>query len=143
MKARSAHAVLVVAVLATGCGEYQGASKGDFVAKGNAICESSGATVMPALKELQREDVPPRGELRGFAGDVALPALQQRVDELRQLDPPSEDRGSVDEIIASTQKGIDQIRADPAQLVDGDPFLQANADARTYGLTSCVLRADP
>lgn len=142
-KALLSRAALVVVVLATGCADYEGDSKAGFLAEANAICESSGATVMPALEELQGDGIPTTGELRGFAGDVAAPALQKRVDELRQLNPPTEDRASVDDIIRATQRGIDQITADATQLVDGDPFFDANVDARVYGLTSCVLGAEP
>ncbi len=143
MTARALASALLVAALATGCSDYEGGSKDDVVADGNAICEASGATVMPALEELQDEGIPTTGELRGFAGDVAVPALQKRVYGLRRLDPPSDDRKTIDEMIRATEKGIDDIRGDPTQLVDGDPFLQANAEAAAYGLTSCVLGFEP
>lgn len=142
MNARVLSAALVAAVVATGCGEYEGGSKDKFLDTANGICKTTGATVMPSLEQLQDEGLPTNGELRGFAGDVAVPALQKRVDELRQLDPPTADRKEVDGIIRAMQKGINGVRADPRQLVDGDPFLEANADASSYGLTSCVLRAE-
>jgi hypothetical protein len=142
MNARVLSAALVAAALTIGCGEYEGGSKDKFVDAANGVCKTVGATVMPALEELQDEGLPTNGELRGFAGDVAIPALQKRVDELRQLDPPTGDRKEIDDIIRALQKGINDVRADPRQLVDGDPFLEANADASSYGLTSCVLGAE-
>jgi len=126
----------------SGC-DYSGNSKDDFVSDGNAVCEASGSTVMSSLSELEDEGLPTDSDLRSFAGDVVLPALQKRVFELRRLDPPTEDRAAFDEMIAKMQKGIDEVRAQPRQILEGDPFLAANADARSYGLTSCVLRAAP
>ncbi len=135
---------LLVAALAAGCSaDYAGDSKDDFLAAGNDVCKTTGATVMPALKELQGEGLPNRAEVRGFVGDVAVPALQKRVDRLRQLEVPADDRGEIDEIISDTQRAINAIRDNPAQLVDADPFLDANANARAYGLTSCVLAPEP
>lgn len=142
MNARVLSAALVAAVVTIGCGEYAGGSKDGFLDKGNAVCRSTGYTVMPSLEALQKEGIPTAADLRGFAGDVAIPALQKRVDALRQLDPPSADRKEIDDIIRAVQKGINDVRADPTQLVDGDPFLEANADASSYGLTSCVLGAE-
>jgi hypothetical protein len=141
MRSPSSRAVLALVVLALcGCSTtYAGDSKKDFIAKGNEICKTTGATVVPTLKDLQNGHVPTLAELRSFVGDVALPALQKRVDKLRQLEPPSADRKTIDDIIRTTQKGIDRIRNSPSQLVDADPFLDANVDVRSYGLTSCVL----
>jgi hypothetical protein len=140
MTARALPVALAVAVLATGCStSYEGGSKKGFLADGNAVCEASGYTVWPALKELEHEGLPTDGDLRGFVGDVAVPALQTRVDRLRQLDPPTGDRKTVDDMIVSLQKGINIVRSNPRQIEDGDPFLESNADLRAYGLTSCVL----
>lgn len=143
MNARALATALVAALLTLGCGEYEGGSKDKFLDAANGVCKTTGATVMPSLEQLQDEGLPSDGEVRGFAGDVAVPALQKRVDELRQLDPPSADREEIDDIVRALQKGINAVRADPSQLVDGDPFLEANADASSYGLTSCVLGAEP
>jgi hypothetical protein len=142
MKAMPALAALaaIAALLASGCStDYAGGDKHEFVAAGNAICRDSGATVKPALDELLERGLPTTSELRAFAGDVAVPSLQERVDRLRRLDPPTEDRDEVDEIIRTYQKGIDQISADPRQLANGSPFLEANVKAGAYGLTACTV----
>jgi len=138
MKSPPALAVLA-ALLAGGCStDYEGGDKDEFLSRGNAICEASGATVKPALDELVEGRLPTNSELRSFAGDVALPRLQERVDQLRQLDPPSADRDEVDDIIRAYQKGIDRISADPRQLAEADPLLEAYAKAGAYGLTACA-----
>jgi len=142
MRSRLGAALVVLVAALAGC-DYEGNSKDDFVSDANAVCEASGSTVMPALSELEDEGLPTESDLRGFAGDVVLPALQKRLFELRRLDPPTEDRDTFDDMIAKMQKGIDDVRADPQQILDGDPFLPANAEARAYGLTSCVLSPAP
>ena len=141
MKAPSALAALaaLAALLAGGCStDYEGGDKEKFLAEGNAICETSGATFQPALEELVEGRLPTTSELRSFVGDVALPSLQERVDRLRRLDPPTADRDEVDEIIRAYQKGIDRISADPRQLAEADPFLEAYGKASAYGLTACA-----
>lgn len=125
----------------SGCAtDYKGDDKAHFIARGNAICQDNGATVKPAMDELLNDAThqPTSADLRSFAGDVALPNLQERVDKLRQLVPPSADRGDVDDIIRAYQKGIDQITADPTRLADADPLLEAYSLSRVYGLTSCA-----
>ncbi len=139
MRAAATLAFALAVALVAAC-DYEGASKDDFVSEGNAICESTGATVIPALEALQDEGEVTTAELRSFVGDVAAPALQRRLDQLRGLEPPSDDTDAVAVLIRTMQKGIDAIRADPRELVDGDPFLEANVEARSYGLSSCVLR---
>ncbi|CAN5536110.1 hypothetical protein BH20ACT17_BH20ACT17_04850 [soil metagenome] len=141
MKAPPALAALatLAALLASGCStDYAGGDKEGFLAAGNAICRDSGAAVKPALEELTAGRLPTTPELRSFAGDVALPSLQERVGRLRRLDPPTEDRAEVDEIISAYQKGIDRISADPRQLAEADPFLEAYGKASAYGLTACA-----
>lgn len=140
MKAPALAALVVIAAgLAVGCStSYEGSSKADFVTQGNAVCRASGASVKPALDELTERRPPTRAVMRSFAGDVALPGLQERVDKLRQLDPPNEDRKKVDEIIRTYQKGIDEITADPLQLADADPLLNAYIKAGAYGLSACA-----
>jgi len=141
MKAPPALAALaaLAALLTGGCStDYKGGRKDEFLTQGNAICKTSGATVKPALEELVDGRLPTRSELRSFAGDVALPRLQERVDELRQLEPPSADRDEVDDIIRAYQKGIERISADPRQLAEADPFLEADGKASAYGLTACA-----
>lgn len=141
MKARAPLAALVaIAALLAGGGcstDYEGGDKDEFIARGNAICEA-GAAVKPELEELLAERVPTSGELRGFAGDVLLPRLQERVDQLRLLDPPAADRDEVDDIIRGYRKGIDRVSANPTVLAEGDPFIEADSKARSYGLTSCA-----
>jgi hypothetical protein len=140
MKAGLPQAVLVAVVLAVaGCADYEGASKKDFVTQANDICRTTGATVVPTLKELEKGHVPTLAELRSFVGDVAVPALQKRVDRLRRLESPTSDRKTIDDIIRTTQRGIDKIRNTPSQLTDGDPFLDANVATDSYGLTACRL----
>ncbi|MGH2840394.1 MAG: hypothetical protein ACRDKY_06175 [Solirubrobacteraceae bacterium] len=142
MTARVLPFALALAVLAAGC-DYEGASKNSFVDDGNAICKETGATVIPTLQELEAEGLPSSGEVRGFVGDVVVPALSKRVNRLRQLEPPSDDRKTIDALITATQKGIGEVRSDPMQIIDGSPFLDANIEAESYGLDACVLRDAP
>jgi hypothetical protein len=129
----------LAALLAAGCStDYQGGDKADFVAQGNAICKTTGATVKAELEELTEGRLPTNAQLRSFAGDVALPRLTERVEELRQLEPPTDDRDEVDDIIRAYLEGIAAIEADPRQLADADPLLEAYGKASAYGLTACA-----
>jgi len=129
-----------VALLVGGCStDYEGGDKKDFVAEANAACKANGATVESGLDELREGGrVPTSAEVRSYVGDVALPRLQERLDELRQIEPPTADREKVDDIIRAYQEGLDTISSDPDQLADADPFLDAFSKAGAYGLTRCA-----
>lgn len=74
---------------------------------------------------------------------VALPALEAEVRAIKALGAPAEDEAQVAGIIAATQEGIDQVRADPVGVVDQGPpaaFRRAARLSRAYGSQECGLR---
>jgi hypothetical protein len=116
-------------------------SKSEFIAKADAICKkgddainAAGAKVFPRGKEPSKEQV------QQFATDSVVPALQGEVDQIRALGAPAGDEDTIDAMLKSVQEGVDQIKGDPSILTQQEtpqPFKDANAKAKAYGLKVC------
>lgn len=127
---------------ATGATGAQGAplSKSAFLAKGNAICAKGNQQIQAATKkEFPQGQQPSQAELNKFATDTLIPVVQQEIDGIKALPPPSGDEDKVNAIISAAQSALDKGKQDPSTLVSqgSDPFAQANKLANAYGLTKC------
>ena len=151
--ARLALAVLVLALAGCGGGESDddtypaGVSrpldKVEFLAEADRICASTNARIEAAADDLAtgRADPPP-AEVRRVVIGVAIPALESEVRAIRSIGVPAGDEREVEAIIAATEEGIEQIRADPQGVLEGPPpaLRRAGRLARAYGSAECDLR---
>jgi hypothetical protein len=82
---------------------------------------------------------PPPTQVRRIVIGVVVPALEAEVRAIRALGAPAGDRARVEAIIAATERGIDQILADPVAVLDGPPpaLRRAGGLARAYGSREC------
>jgi hypothetical protein len=112
----------------------------EFLAQADRICASTNARVEAAADGLVTtgEDPPPAEVRRAIVG-VVIPALEAEVRAIRALGAPAGDEAEVEAIIAATEAGIDEIRADPVAVLDGPPpsLRVAGRLARAYGSQSC------
>jgi hypothetical protein len=76
---------------------------------------------------------------------VVIPALEAEVRAIRALGAPAGDERRVEAILAATERGIEQIRADPVGVLDGPPpaLREAGRLARAYGSAECGVPAGP
>jgi hypothetical protein len=76
-----------------------------------------------------------------FATDTIIPNVQQQIDGIEALTPPSGDESQVKAITDAAQSALDKAKSDPTLLTDqgigADPFAQANKLADAYGLDKC------
>jgi len=153
-RARHRHAdparLVLVLVLVAGCGGdeertfpegvAQPIAKVEFLAEAERICGSTNARVEAAADGLvSTGDQPPPAEVRRAVIGVAVPALEAEVRAIRALGVPEGDERRVEAIIAATERGIEQIRADPVGVLDGPPpaLREAGRLARAYGSENC------
>ena len=153
---RAGLATLAALVLAAGCGGDETAddpyppgvsrpiAKVRFLAEANRICHSTNARVEAAADDLLRGGggEPRPAEARRAALAIAVPALEAEVRAIGALGAPQGDEREVEAIIAATERGIDQVRADPADVVNGPPpaLRRAGRLARAYGSEECAVR---
>ncbi len=115
-----------------------------FLREADRICASTNARIEAAGDDLTggRSDAPP-AEVKRVVLGVAIPALEAEVRAIRALGAPAGDEREVEAIVAATEDGIDEIRADPVGVVDRGPppaLRRAAKLSRAYGSQECGLR---
>jgi len=118
-------------------------AKVEFLAEADRICHSTNARIEAAADDLTTGPRDPSpAEVRRVVLGVAIPALEAEVRAIRAIGVPEGDGRDVAAIIAATEKGIEEIRADPAGVLNGPPpgLRRAGRLARAYGSAECDLR---
>jgi hypothetical protein len=121
--------------------EEPGATPTQFRAQGNAICKDAQADILRATRRTFGGRRPSSdAQLIRFARKAMLPRYQQRLDALRQLDPPASDADEVRTILDSLDDALTAARKQPLTTTVGrrDPYSKADRLARAYGLNKCV-----
>lgn len=109
-------------------------TKEQFIAQADAICAAGDKSLNAALQALGNGQ-PSQADLQQFA-QVAVPALQEEVDAISALPPPSGDSEQITAMLNAVQNGIDKIKSDPA-AIEADPLSEASRIAQDYGLQQC------
>jgi hypothetical protein len=144
---------VALAAVPAGCGDDEAAptttttteplTKTEFLRQADRICFSSEAQIEAAVDELvagRRE--PPPAEVRRIARRVVAPKLRAEAEAIRALGAPEGDAAKVERILAATERGADQLVADPEAAVDELPsgLREAERLARRYGSEHCGIR---
>jgi hypothetical protein len=140
-------AVLVMGLVLVACGSDSSStdttgtatalSKSEFLKQGNAICaKGNKATNQLVNQTFTNGQKPTQAQLQQFTTQV-VPIVQGQIDGLRALGAPSGEEQQVNKILDDAQSALDKVQNDPSQFLNGDPFKQANQEAKAYGLTAC------
>ena len=137
-------AILVMGLALAACGSSDDTSstatalsKSEFVKQGNAICaKGNKSTNQIANQTFTNGQKPTQAQLEQFTTQVA-PIIQGEIDGIRALGIPAGDEQQVNKILDDAQSALDKAKKDPSVFVNGDPFKQANQEAKAYGLTAC------
>ena len=145
----------LIALVAAGCGGGESdddpfpagvarpPDKVEFLAEADRICHSTNARIEAAADDLATGPRDPSpAEVRRVVIGVAIPALEAEVRAIRAIGAPAGDEREVEAIVAATEHGIAQIRADPVAVLDGPPpaLRRAGRLARAYGSAECDVR---
>jgi hypothetical protein len=118
-------------------------AKVEFLAEADRICHSTNARIEAAADDLATgPSEPSPAEVRRVVIGIAIPALEAEVRAIRAIGVPKGDDREVAAIIAATEEGIEQIRADPEGVLDGPPpaLRRAGRLALAYGSAECDVR---
>jgi hypothetical protein len=155
-------AAVTAGLLFAACGadaDAEALSKPEFIAQANAICRASNDEAEPFFDEIYADlpdedfDDPANGFVIFVRWDEALdsvkPIFDKQLDDIRDLEPPAEDKQLIDTLIADQQAALDNFQRDIAAAATGDqaalaaldteedPFEDIDRRAREYGLTVC------
>ncbi|MEZ5076438.1 MAG: hypothetical protein R2725_03235 [Solirubrobacterales bacterium] len=141
-------ALLAASVAISACGGGGGGteqlSKAEFVARGDQICTRAEARKNKALETEFSKMPDPRNELDRATEEelviaVALPPIEGMIEELRELPAPGGQEQRVEELLASYEDAVAEVRSDPAVAIGGaQPFSAADRLAAGYGFTACA-----
>lgn len=158
LKAAAATAT-VAAVILTACGsDAEALSKAEFIEQADAICQASMDEAEPIFQavwaDLDDEIEPDLAEdvvIQRFADamDAVRPIFEQQLDDIEDLEPPSEDRELLDSLLADQRAAMAEFArmldaaaagesdARSAIVNDEDPFADVDRWTREYGFAVC------
>jgi hypothetical protein len=143
-------ACLVAALGAVGCGGGSSSSssshstaaaaavtitKGDFIAKANAIC----AKADPALSEANARlaTLRDRNLVAAVVDGTYVPAIEAQIAQIRALGAPAGEQAPVAAMLALVEGDLARLKRHPA-LVTTDVFSNFAKVAHPYGLAACA-----
>jgi hypothetical protein len=130
-----------VALIASGCGG--GSSDNDkaaFIAKAEQVCKRSAAQLRLTISQRFNSGAT-KEQLVQFTKSVALPNIEQQLQQIRALPQPSEDRAALNRYYSQYEQGIAQVKRNPALVIGTTvppAFKRADRVARAYGIGRCV-----
>jgi hypothetical protein len=124
--------------------DEQPLTKDQFIEQGNAICQrglrEKDEVVSEGLKNLSDENSgpPSRQDLERLV-DATLPVFEDMTEQLAELSGPPKDQAITNRMVEQFEAGLQVLEEDPQAVIDSNPFEEAGATARSYGLTACTF----
>ena len=133
-------ALAALGLVAVGCGGGDDElTKAEFVQQANGICAKGDKQInAEAEKVFSESQRPSNAEIEKFAAETAIPNIQGQVDDIRELDPPSEDEDEINAFLDAAQADLDKSKEDTAFLVSDASFAKANKLGHAYGVNKCA-----
>lgn len=134
--------VLVLVVLGVaGCGGGEARlTRAQFLREGNAICARAAAEEVKLATRFRKEEPAVEERPDFLVAPAVVPPLEGELRRLEALDPPRADEKNLLKIFRGMEKGIEDAKEDPIDLLveETDPFARANQLAMRYGLHACA-----
>lgn len=144
IKHRGGAATLLVTALALGAcggGDDPRLTKAQYVEQGSAICGQTSARIEEAAQGAFNEPgkIPTPEEITDFATGTVAPAIEEEVEQLRELRPPEDDEERIDDVLRAGRDGVDTVRQDPTIILNStdDGFGRYQELSAAYGLQNC------
>jgi hypothetical protein len=138
----------------TGSTDAAAPSKAEFIRQVDAICTRGKKQVETEfasyLKKNKIKEIGEKGESPADAESheiavietIAIPELQEQIEELKALQPPSDDEDEVEAFLDATEEGLSKGEEEPQALFSTTKKLFAKSDklAQSYGFKVCGNR---
>lgn len=132
--------VFVASLFAAACGG-DALSEEEFVDQANEICADGSERLDALSADIEEElggEEPTEEQIAEFAGDFA-DELRGQIEDLRNLEGPSDLEGELDSILDDGEQIADQLDEDPSSLTsDEDAFDDINSRFEALGLDECA-----
>src|SRR3954452_16533665 len=138
--------LLLALGLSAGCGgggnDETAVSKATFLKEAGAACKHAKAEKEQAISKglaSLGEGEPSKSDLEHLVETGVVPAYQELLSQLRELEAPAGDQKPVATIVADYEAALQETEDQPGELIKRDPFTQAESAAQKYGLAACVF----
>ena len=127
------------AVVLAGCGgDDDTLTKSQFIKQADAICKQGNKRIEAQAEDtLPANEPPSKAQLTTFATETLIPDIQRQVDEVRELNEPSEDEDQVNAFLDSAQSELDKGEEDPLYITSDKSFAKTNRLGKQYGFKVC------
>lgn len=151
---KSSIALLVSAAIAAsllGCGggsesgtaDTPPLTKTQYVRQANEVCQAGlhkkDQQVKAAAERQGQEVLADPEAAQSLIEEAVIPTYGETISQLKQLNPPANDKGTVAKMIGDYDAALQETKSDPVAAFQKNPFAKANEVAADYGLTSCVF----
>lgn len=143
-------ALLATVLVGAACdnGDSGGLSRSEFVSQAEDICRAGNerieALADEAFSGISQGEQPDAEELAAFK-DAVVADVRGQIDDLRDLDPPGEMEGDVEEFLDEAETAADEVDAMSVEELfaqQEDPFAEVNERANELGLEECGAGGD-
>jgi hypothetical protein len=140
--------VAALAILVIGCGEgEENLTKAEFIKQSDVICAKGQKEVLnaylPIGKEKEEEKKPLTvAEQIKFGEEFYFPSVEKRVEEIRDLNPPSDEEEQVEAILTAVEEAMAAVKKKPALALNlnRNPFNKKPKKlAEAYGFKVCGI----
>jgi hypothetical protein len=149
-KTRLAILLTALAAFAAGCGDDDDDGGGDggqlsheeLITQADAICTEGGNQINADAREFSKANF---DDLDGLVHTIIVPGYRDQIDQLRELQPPAEDKAQYDRFVNGFEDGVEQLDATPEDINGGKAFttfVEARGEAKDLGMVSCSRGAD-
>jgi hypothetical protein len=105
--------------------------------QGNSLRSEAASQHFAGLGPDQQPDLP---TLTAYIADIQ-PIVQQEIDSIKALNPPSSLKKKVKNLLKVVQKELAALVADPSIALESDPFADANRLSKKLRLDACAGEA--
>lgn len=123
----------------TACGSSESddsLTNAQVVEQADAICTDFNARLLDIISNLDPNST--QADAETLVTDEIVPLYEQEIEELRALEPNSDDEAAYTEMLDTLETELQAIEADPSRLTSGGTaFPEATKKAKEFGLKVC------
>ncbi len=129
---------LSLGLAACGSSSDDSLSNDELITQADQICTDYNDKLVTLTDNAGLDDNSSKQEVVAFISDEIVPLYENQVDELRALEPNEDDADAYNDIVTTLDTELQAVKDDPAAAMKmNDPFPEATAKAKDFGLTVC------
>lgn len=110
----------------------------ELITQADKICTDFNNELATKAQKSGLSDKSPKSKITAFVSDEIVPMYRDEIDELRALEPNSEDADAYAKMIDTLESELDAVEQDPeAAVASNTPFPEASKLADEFGLQVC------